>query len=89
MFLELDGVYLFPTLANFCQMANFLAIVTLASFLSACFVAFLYSIELHEDHPILTPLGRFLGVLILSVVEDICTSFLKFSFVLAIVDPDS
>ena len=70
-------------------MANFPAIVTLAHFLSRCFITLLCSIELYGNHSILVSLKRFLGVLISFVTEDICTSFLEFLLVLAIVNSNS
>ena len=70
-------------------MVNFPVIVTLARFLLRRFVAYLYGIELYGDHFIQISLRRFLDVLIPPITEGICTFFLEFLFVLAIVDPDS
>ena len=69
-------------------MANFPAIVTLARFLTRCFIVFFYGIELYGNHFILISFGRFLSILISFVAEGICTSFLEFSFVLSIVNPN-
>ena len=70
-------------------MANFFTIITLACFLSKCLIAFLYGIEFHGDYLILIFPRRFLGVLMFFVAKGVCTSLLKFLFILAVINPNS